>query len=278
MIDNSANKMWLGTELYSGSFGIKYTQNELHTIIDYCIDIGLDKIDTAECYGVDIPLEKLLGEALLNKRDKFFIATKFGHHYNNKQQIENFSLTNVKKQLESSLRNLKTDYIDIYYFHSGGNSEFDNDELWGFLNKMKTKGIIRELGLSLKHSLVTNKDNAQINKAKEYGITIVQTVLNLFSQQSLEYVVPFCKKNNIKVFGRMPLAKGLLSGKYCKDHKFDGSDLRSADQSQAEKIISAHKNVTVKEALDWSNNLVDEIVIGSKNKEQIMDNVTIINQ
>ena len=89
MIDNSANKMWLGTELYSGSFGKKYTQNELHNILDYCIDIGLDKIDTAECYGVDIPVEKMLGEALFNKRDKFFVATKFGHHYNNKQQIEN---------------------------------------------------------------------------------------------------------------------------------------------------------------------------------------------
>jgi myo-inositol catabolism protein IolS len=278
MIDKSVNKMWLGTELYSGSFGNKYTQNELHTIMDYCIDIGLDKIDTAECYGFDIPVEKMLGEALFNKRDKFYIATKFGHHYNNKQQIENFKLTTVKKQLENSLRNLKTDYIDIYYFHSGGNSEFDNDELWNYLNKMKTKGIIRELGLSLKHSLVTKKDNTQINKAKEYGITIVQTVLNLFSQQSLEYVVPFCKQNDIKVFGRMPLAKGLLSGKYNKDHKFDGSDLRSVDQSLVEKIISTRQSVTVKEALDWSKTFVDGIVVGSKNKEQIMENITIINQ
>ena len=270
--------MWLGTELYTGSFGKSYTQKEFKTIIDYCDDIGLDKIDTAECYGINPPVEKMLGNALSKKRDKFFIATKFGHYYKNGQKKENFCLPFVKKQLEESLRNLKTDYLDIYYFHSGGNEEFDNDELWGFLNKMKKKGVLKELGLSLKHSLVIDNDNLQINKAKDFGISIVQTVLNLFSQHSLEYVIPFCKHNSLKILGRMPLAKGLLSGKYSKDHKFDVTDNRFTDHSLVEKIISSHQDVTVIEALDWSKNHIDEIVIGSKNRCQIVENFTLINQ
>ena len=271
------NKMWLGTELYSGSFGKRYTYTDLKTIVDYCADVGLNKIDTAECYGNEPPVEEMLGAALFGKREKFIIATKFGHHYENGQKVENFSLPFVRKQLETSLKKLKTDFIDIYYFHSGGNEGFENDELWGFLNGMKKKGVIRELGLSLKHSLVIDKDNKQIDKAKDYGVTIVQTVLNLFSQQSLEYVIPFCKLNGIKVLGRMPLAKGLLSGKYTKDHKFDDTDQRSTNRSLFQTIIVSHQDVTVKEALVWSKNNVDEIVVGSKNINQLEENFYLLN-
>ena len=82
----------LGTELYSGSFGQKYTSSDFKTVIDFCADIGLDKIDTAECYGIDPSAEKMLGDALLGKRNKFIIATKFGHQYENGQKVENFDL------------------------------------------------------------------------------------------------------------------------------------------------------------------------------------------
>ena len=139
-MSSTYNKMWLGTELYSGSFGKRYTYTDLKTIVDYCADVGLNKIDTAECYGNEPPVEEMLGAALFGKREKFIIATKFGHHYENGQKVENFSLPFVRKQLETSLKKLKTDFIDIYYFHSGGNEGFENDKLWEFLNGMKKKG------------------------------------------------------------------------------------------------------------------------------------------
>ena len=280
MMSHTTNKMWLGTELYSGRFGQKYTSSDFKGVIDYCANIGVDKIDTAECYGIDPSVEKMLGDALLGKRNKFIIATKFGHlnGQNVYQFYEKGQKVDIKKQLEASLSKLKTDFIDIYYFHSGDNEVFINDELWDFLNKKKDSGVIGELGLSLKHSIVMDKDNRQIDKAKDYGITIVQTVLNFFSRQSLDYVIPFCKHNGIKVLGRMPLAKGLLSGKYTNDHQFEDTDQRSIDRSLTEKIISSHKGITVGEALRWSSKYVDEIVIGSKNRQQIMENFSLINQ
>ena len=273
----SVNKMWLGTDLYSGSFGKEYAYRDFKPIIDYCADIGMDKIDTAECYGVDPPVEEMLGRALVGKRDKFIIATKFGHQVKDGHKSENFNLNFIEKQLENSLRNLRTDFIDIYYFHSGGNYEFYNDKLWEFLSRKVDSGTIGSLGLSLKHSLVLNKDYFQINKIKHYGITIVQTVLNMYSNQSLEHVIPFCKKNGISILGRMPFAKGLLTGCYNASHDFKSSDQRSNSPLLNKKIINNFPDITPKDAINWCNSCVDGIVVGSKNKKQIQENYYLIN-
>ena len=65
---------------------------------------------------------------------------------------------------------------------------------------MKKNGVIGNLGLSLQHNLVMKEDYYQVNQAKEFGINVVQTVLNKFSQDSLSYVVPFCKENNLEFY------------------------------------------------------------------------------
>jgi myo-inositol catabolism protein IolS len=267
------NKMWLGTELYNGSFGKKYTQRMINNIISYALEIGIDKIDTAECYGV----EKNIGIAIKNKRSRFKIATKFGHDSHATDKIGAFDLDSVKRQLNNSLVLLCTDHIDLYYFHSGSNLEFKNDEVWGYLRSMQEKGIIGELGLSLQHSFVVSKDYYQINKARDYGISVVQTVLNMYSKDSLEYIIPFCKTNKIKVLGRMPLAKGLLSGKYKVNHVFNKSDRRSESIGLNKIIIRSNKNISTDMALKWSIERVDEVVVGTKTKHQLLSNFNAIN-
>ena len=267
------NKMWLGTELYSGSYGIKYKQYDIDNIISMSEEIGINKIDTAECYGT----EELIGLAIKNKRNRFTLATKFGHSIINGGKNNSFDKRSVEKQLNNSLFSLNTDYIDIYYFHSGDNSDFQNDELWSFLQKKKRDGVIRELGLSIQHSLVVNKDYSQLELLKDYKISIVQTVLNLFSKQSLEYVVPFCKKNKLQILGRMPLAKGLLSGNYSKGHIFKNDDQRSKSIEFNNNIL-VNDSYSVKESLEWVSSKVDGVVIGSKNKKQLLENFSIINK
>jgi len=267
------NKMWLGTELYNGCFGKNYSQKEVNDIVSFALDIGVDRIDTAECYGV----EKTLGIALNNKRTSFKISTKFGHKLDGLNKINAFDLGSVKKQLSDSLKYLGTDYIDLYYFHSGSNLDFKNVEVWEYLRNMQEKGVIGELGLSLQHSLVVDKDHFQVDMVQDYGISTIQTVLNMYSKDSLEYVIPFCRKNKIKVFGRMPLAKGLLSGKYKDDHVFDEGDCRYGHDKLNENIIKNNKDISVEEAIKWCLKNVDEIVIGSKTKKQLVNNFDIIN-
>ena len=270
------NNMWLGTELYSGSFGKEYSFKEFNEQISYALDLGVNKIDTAECYGYKNSIEELLGESLNKRRSKVTLSTKFGHVYKSQIKEEAFGIESVEKQFEESLKRLKTDYIDIYYFHSGNNVDFFNDKLWEMLNKKKRDGAIGSLGLSLKHSLVIEKNYEQLLRAKEYGINTIQTVLNIFSKQSLDFVIPFCKNNNLNIISRMPLAKGLLSGKYNIGHKFNLNDERSKDKIITNKIIS--NNLTsADEAIRWVKNYVSEIIIGSKDFQQIKSNFYSIN-
>jgi len=268
-----SNKMWIGTELYNGSFGKFYTQNDLDKILSYAIDIAPNKIDTAECYN----MEKMIGNSLKNKKNKFKIASKFGHEINGRKKISNFSLKSVKRQLECSLKSLNVNHIDLYYFHSGSNIEFNNEEVWSYLTDMQKKGIIGNLGLSLQHNLVIKEDYFQVYKAKDFGINVVQTVLNKYSQDSLRHVVPYCNENNLKVYGRMPLAKGLLTGKYNENHIFNDNDQRSKSEKLNEEIIKSNKTDDYESALLWCTKHVDEVVIGSKNNSQLLQNFQTIN-
>ena len=267
------NKMWIGTELFNGSFGKYYKQNDIDNFLSFAGEIGANKIDTAECYN----METILGKSFKNNKSRFKIATKFGHEFNGSDKINNFSLNSVKKQLESSLKFLNTDHIDLYYFHSGSNQEFNNEDVWNYLSGMQKNGAIGDLGLSLQHNLVLKEDYYQINLAKQHGINVVQTVLNKYSQDSLKYVIPFCKNNNIKVFGRMPLAKGLLTGKYNNNHIFNKNDQRSRSQELNQDIINSNKTDNYESALKWCSKHVDEVVIGSKNSSQLLQNYQTIN-
>jgi aryl-alcohol dehydrogenase-like predicted oxidoreductase len=143
---------------------------------------------------------------------------------------------------------------------------------------MKDRGIINELGLSLKHQNVIDEDHYQLGLAGKFGITVVQTLLNLYSRVALNHVIPFCKKNHIKILGRSPIAKGLLSGKYNESTKFSISDERSKFQLDNESILSNYKNSTIEEALLFSRSKVDGVIVGAKSFEQILQNFSIINQ
>ena len=272
------NKMWLGTVHFAGIYEDNFSSDDVKNTINYCMELGLDKIDTAECYGIDALIEKYLGEALHGNREKFTVSTKFGHiHKSTGVKKNDFSLNGVKKQLENSLKNLKSDYLDIYYFHSGTNKEFDNDDLWGYLNTMKDRGVINELGLSLNHQNVIDGDHYQLGSARKFGITVVQTLFNLYSRVALNHVIPFCKNNHIKIIGRSPIAKGLLSGKYNASSKFSISDERSKFKRENESILSDYNNSTIEKALLFSKSKVDEIIVGAKSFEQILQNFSIIN-
>ena len=104
------NKMWLGTVHFAGIYEDNFSSDDVKNTINYCMELGLNKIDTAECYGIDGLIEKNIGEALHGKREKFTVSTKFGHiHKSTGIKIKDFSLNGVKKQLENSLKNLKSE-------------------------------------------------------------------------------------------------------------------------------------------------------------------------
>ena len=102
----------LGTWQFGGEWGHDFSQAEVHAIVDAARETGINFIDTAECYG-DHLSERFVGEAIKADRDKWIVATKFGHHFNaflDRDQV--FSVEAVQQQLEDSLKALQIDVID----------------------------------------------------------------------------------------------------------------------------------------------------------------------
>ncbi|HUX13860.1 MAG TPA: aldo/keto reductase, partial [Spirochaetia bacterium] len=160
-----ASVIGLGTWQFGGEWGTDFTQSIVDGIIDTARGTGINFIDTAECYG-DHLSEKLLGGAIRRDREKWIVATKFGHHYSVPfERDQHWGADLVKKQLEESLLALRTDYIDLYQFHSGTNEAFDNEELWNMLSREKERGVIRHLGISIS----PNTNTYQTERATAVG-------------------------------------------------------------------------------------------------------------
>jgi len=182
-------------------------------------EAGITTVDTAEVYGKGHS-EKIVGKALAEVRDQVVYATKvFPNHLKYDQVI---------KACESSLKNLKTDYIDLYQIHwpSGSfNSEIvPIEETMSALNKLQEQGKIRAIGVS-------NFSGSQLAEASKYGrIDSLQPPYSLFWRQVEQDAAPYCIEHNISIIAYSSLAQGLLTGKFSPEHKFEQGDHRSKNR------------------------------------------------
>lgn len=180
---------------------------------------GITTIDTAEVYG-NGHSEKIVAEALSDVRDKVEYATKvFANHLKYQEVIE---------ACERSLKNLKTDYIDLYQIHwpSGSfNTEIvPIEETMKALNHLQKQGKIRTIGVS-------NFSRIQLEEAAKYGrIDSLQPPYSLFWRKVENDAMPYCIENNISILAYSPLAQGLLTGKFDASHKFHPDDNRADNQ------------------------------------------------
>ena len=217
----------IGTWQLGGEWGKMFEQFAVDAILEKAAEQGVNLIDTAECYG-DHLSEKLIGQAIKGRREKWIIASKFGHRFKPNFERDNlFEPVQVQEQLEESLRSLKTDYIDLYQFHSGNDEMFDVPGLWEMLQKQVKAGKVRHLGISIS----SKQDRIyQVDKSSAVGAEAIQVVYNRLERKPEEKVFDSCIRQNLGVLARVPLASGFLSGKYSKDAKFAGGDVRSIRQ------------------------------------------------
>jgi len=201
----AGKKMWVGIE-----------DTDSIKTIRAAFEAGITTIDTAEVYG-EGHSERIVAEALSDVRDRVEYATKvFANHLKPEQVIE---------ACDRSLKNLKTDYIDLYQIHwpSGAfNSQIvPIEETMSALNLLKEQGKIRAIGVS-------NFSRVQLAEAANYGrIDSLQPPYSLFWRQVEQDVLPYCIENNISIIAYSPLAQGLLTGKFPLGHKFDPADNRA---------------------------------------------------
>ncbi len=172
----------IGTWQFGGEWGKEFSQQEVDAMFERAKEVGINFIDTAECYG-DHLSEQFIGEYLQNaKREDWVLATKFGHKFHRVfKRTNHWSANEVLEQLDNSLKALKTDYIDIYQFHSGSDEVFKNDELWTNLDKQVKEGKIRHIGISIG----SNQNTVQTDAASEVGAEVIQ-VFTIGSIKSLK--------------------------------------------------------------------------------------------
>src|SRR5262249_44892845 len=148
----------------------------------------------------------------------------FGHRFNHlMDRTEAFSADEVRQQLEDSLQVLRVEAIDLYQFHSGTDALFENDELWTMLRAQKTAGKIRHLGISI----LGKGSESQARKAKEVGAEVLQVIYNRLDRRPEQLYFPTAAKDNLGILARVPLASGLLTGKYKPGSTFPQGDVRS---------------------------------------------------
>ena len=143
-----------------------------------------------------------------------------------------------------------------------------------FVIRKKKQGLIKNLCLSLRHDLVKKNSLKQLFNFKKYKISKISVVCNLYSNEALIKVIPYCEKNKIKIYGRMPLAKGLLTGKYNFHSKFNKFDPRVKNLLLTNKIISFSrniKNLSAKNSILWSLKRCNKVVLGFRNVQQIQN-------
>ena len=276
----------IGTWQLGGEWGRNYSQSDADAIFEKGAELGINLIDTAECYG-DHTSERLIGDYLSrHDRSRWIIATKFGHRFKGFMERDQlFSPNEVRKQLEASLAALRVDAIDLYQFHSGTDAEFQNEELWGMLAEEKSAGKIRHVGISI----LGKGSEFQAREAKRVGAEALQVIYNRLDRRPEQTVFPHAQRDQLGILARVPLASGFLSAKYKPGTTFPPGDVRAT--FEAEKIrqyLAEVEQIRASElpagmamsqwALRWclQNPLVSAVIPGCRDPGQVAHNAAAV--
>ena len=209
----------MGTWQAGKDMWVDIEDSEIIKALRAAFETGITTMDTAEYYGHG-HAERVIGEALAEVRDQVVYATKvFANHLKYDQVIE---------ACRRSLKNLGTDYIDLYQIHwpagSWGTEYVPIEETLGAMNDLKEQGKIRAIGVS-------NFSGAQLKEAAGKGrIDSLQPPYSLFWRQVEKDAQPYCLENNITILAYSSMAQGLLTGKFGPKHKFAKGDHRSRNK------------------------------------------------
>ena len=187
--------------------------------LNKAIDLGINFIDTADVYG-DGHSEQLIAQVRKSRSEQLIIATKAGRRLN-PHVAAGYNRENLTSFVERSLRNLEVEALDLLQLHSPPSEVYDMPEVFGVLDDLVRQGKIRFYGVS-----VERVDEAL--KAITYpNLQSVQIIFNMFRQKPAEQFFPAARERQVGILARVPLASGLLTGKFRPDTQFAANDHRN---------------------------------------------------
>lgn len=216
------SEIGLGCWQLGGDFG-PIDEDSATAILDEAVKQNVTFWDTADVYGGGLS-ESRIG-AYLPKTKGIRVATKLGR--GNGMMPDGYSRASVRESLEGSRNRLGVDTIDLAQLHCIPPEILEDGEIFGWLDDLVEEGLIRHYGASVE---TVNEGMTCLNNP---NISTLQIIFNIFRQDANAELLPRAMAQDVGIIVRLPLASGLLSGKFGKDHAFDPADHRNYNRDGA---------------------------------------------
>lgn len=212
--DLNISEVGLGCWQFGGDFG-PITEGTVNHILEAALGADINFFDTADVYGAGRS-EALLGKALPGPQP--YIATKYGRGPDT--YPDKYSLTNLRDAVRRAQDRLQRHSIDLLQLHCIPTEVLVRGEIFDWLRTVQQEGLIRYFGAS-----VETVEEGLIC-AQQDGLASLQVIFNIFRQKLVDELLPTAKSQGIGVIARLPLASGMLTGKFSTDTQFAETDHR----------------------------------------------------
>jgi aryl-alcohol dehydrogenase-like predicted oxidoreductase len=213
----------IGTWQVGGKWGSEFDPKLAENILNSAADQGINFIDTADVYS-NGESEKAIGRFLKTRSEKFIIATKCGRQIN-PHISQGYTVPILRKYVEDSLRRLQVDTLDLIQLHCPPVEVYYKPEIFDLFDELKLEGKIQNLGISVE------KIEEALKGIEYENVTSVQIIFNMFRQRPAELFFEQAQKKNIGIIARVPLASGLLTGKFSANSTFEKGDHRNFNRN-----------------------------------------------
>lgn len=280
------SEIGLGTWQLGTKWGEEFNEAEGLKILDAAYRSGINFIDTADVYNGGNS-EKTIGKYIKTHPNHFFITTKCGRKLN-PHTAEMYTPEAVEKFIDDSRERMGVDQLDLVLLHCPPTPVYSKKEIFEKLDELKKNGKIAAYGVSIEKV-------SEGLEAMNYDISAIEVIFNMFRLKPLEELFPKAKEKNIAIIVRVPLASGLLTGKYNENTKFGPKDHRTfnrdgkafdkgetfsgVDYDLGLKAVEELKQVfhtedLVPYALKWilMHDAVSVVIPGASREEQVYSN------
>lgn len=223
--DFEISEIALGTWQVGGKWGSSFNDKTADKLINTAIDNGVNFIDTADVYENGLS-ETAVGRVVRSRSERIYVATKCGRHIN-PHINEGYQPKVLQKFVEDSLKRTGLETLDLIQLHCPPTEVFYRPEIFEMFDRLKEQGKILNLGVSVE------KVEEGLKAIEFPNVTTVQIIFNLFRQRPSELFFKEALKRDIGIIARVPLASGLLTGKFNAETTFDAQDHRNFNRNGA---------------------------------------------
>ena len=215
----SVSEISLGTWQVGGKWGEPFSHDNADRILNAAADAGINFIDTADVYG-DGESEKAVGRLVRARAERLYVATKCGRQLQ-PHVAEAYQPAVLRRFVENSLRNMGLDTLDLVQLHCPPTEVYYRPEIFELFDRLREEGKIRHLGVSVE------KVEEGLKAIEFENVATVQLIFNMFRQRPAELLFKEAARRDVGLIVRVPLASGLLTGKFSAQTTFAPDDHRA---------------------------------------------------